>query len=114
MLEFYPIFGKKKLKKICHFLHFCWRITLDGKNTVVGFQRQKEEVRSPPKYSMKFLFNPYKNVGVYVENVNRTFLLLPIFNEKKGMIFRCVLMPGQRFCLQCSGCLHVEHIFLKI
>ena len=59
---------------------------MDGKNTVVGFQRQKEEVRSPPKYSMKFLFNPYKNVGVYVENVRKT--IFPIVNEKKGNDFQ--------------------------
>ena len=51
------------------------------KNTAVGFQRQKEEVGSPPKDLMKLLFNPYKNVGVYAENVWKT--IFPIANEKK-------------------------------
>ena len=47
--------------------------------TVAGFHRQKEEIRSPPKDSMKLLFNPDKNVGVYVENVWKT--IIPIANE---------------------------------
>ena len=46
--------------------------------------------RSPPKDSMKLLFNPYKNVGVYAENVWKT--IFPIANEKRGRIFKCVLL----------------------
>ena len=42
-------------------------------NAAVGFLRQKEEVKSSPKDLMKLLFNPNKNVGVYVENVCKTF-----------------------------------------
>ena len=36
----------------------------------------------PPEDLMKLLFNPYKNVGVYLENMRRTFFL-QIFNEKR-------------------------------
>ena len=46
--------------------------------------------RSPPKDSLKLLFNPYKNVGVYAENVWKT--IFPIANEKRGRIFKCVLL----------------------
>ena len=49
------------------------------RNTAVGFQNQKEEVRSPPKDSMKLLFNPNKNIVVYVENMCNT-----IYMKKKG------------------------------
>ena len=59
------------------------------RNTEVGFQRQKEEVRCPPKDLMKILFNPNKNVDVYVENMRKT--ISPQSMKKRGMIFRCVL-----------------------
>ena len=35
---------------------------------------------------MKLLFNTYKNVGVYVENVWK--IIIPIANEKKGKDFK--------------------------
>ena len=43
---------------------------------------------------MKLLFNPYKNVGVYVENVWNT--IFTIANEKKGKDFqmRAFVMSG--------------------
>ena len=61
-------------------------LILDEKITAAGFHRQNDEVRYLPKDSMKLLFNPYKNVGVYVENVWNT--IFPIANEKKGKDFQ--------------------------
>ena len=87
MCEIYPIFGKKKPGKSGTFWIFVGGYHWTKRNTEVGFQRQKEEVRCPPKDLMKLLFNPYKNVGVYVENVHRTFFFFQ-YSVKKGNDFQ--------------------------
>ena len=75
MWEFHPIFGKKSQKNLSISAFMLEDNIGREKNAAVGFQRQKEEVGSPPKDLMKLLFNPYKNVGVYLENVCKTFFL---------------------------------------
>ena len=98
MWEFHPIFGKKKPGKSGTFCIYVGGWHWTEKNTAVGFQRQKEEVGSPPKDLMKLLFNPYKIVGVYVENVCKT--IFPIADEKKGKDF-------QMHAFVRSGCVHL-------
>ena len=87
MWEFHPILGKEKPRRpgtICIYVEgWDWTET----NTAVGFQRQKEGVGYLPKDLMKLLFNPYKNVGVYVENVHRTFFFFQ-YSMKKGNDFQ--------------------------
>ena len=82
MWEFYPIFGRKRPGKSGTFCIYVGGYHWTKRNTEVGFQRQKEQVRCPPKDQMKLLFNPNKNVGVYVENMRKT--IFPKVNEKTG------------------------------
>ena len=66
---------------------------MDELTTAAGFHRQKEEVRSPPKDSMKLLFNPYQMFGVDVEKVWKTSI--PKANKKgKGFQMRAVVRSG--------------------
>ena len=50
----------------------------------------RKEIQQLDFKDRKLLFNPNKNVGVYVENMRK--IIFPIVNEKRGMIFRCVLL----------------------
>ena len=102
--------AKKKPGKSGTFCIYVGGYHWTKRNTEVGFQRQKEEVRCPPKDLMKLLFNPNKNVGVYVENMRKT--IFPKVNEKTGK--RCVFLSGHCFCVWRSGCLYVEKMFSKI
>ena len=86
MWEFYPIFGKKKPGKSGTFCIYVGGYHWTKRNTEVGFQRQKEEVRCPAKDLMKLLFNHYTNVGVYMENVRRTCFFFQ-YSMKKGNDF---------------------------
>ena len=49
---------------------------------LLDFKDRRREIESLPKDLMKLLFNPYKNVGVYVENVHRTFFLFQYSMKK--------------------------------
>ena len=55
---------------------------------------------------MKLLFNPYKNVGVYVENVWNT--IFPLANEKKGEGFSDACFCDVRVCAFDAQAVHMK------